>query len=412
MVQRRRLVSTTADGSPILNVAAHNTNYFTPAQEPPAGSVRGLSDSTPKLFRPLSIRGLNMQNRIMVSPMSQYSADDGHFTPWHEVHLGSFVVRGPGLTMVEATSVEPLGKGTPEDPGLWKDSQIGPARRIVEFAHSQGQNIGIQITHAGRKATTLAPWLGFPPRTASEAAGGFPHAVIGPSAIRWAEGRPEVRAMELSDIERVRGAFKSAISRALQAGFDAIELHGAHGYLLHSFCSPVSNTRTDGYGGSFEHRIRLLREVVADARAVMPSSIPLFVRISASDGLEETEYGRNAWTLEDSFRLASILSDDGVDVIDVSYGGSSPAQKVLPGAANQAHLAHAIKKVVGQSVIVSTVGNIQTGTVAQEQLDKGLDIVVAGRAFLRNPNLVTTWADELGVQIRQARQIEWCVPQR
>ncbi|CAK1354702.1 unnamed protein product [Cercospora beticola] len=400
---------TTRRLSTIINAAARDAPYFTPAQEPPAGTAKAPSDEAVSLFKPLTLRGMTMQNRIMVSPMCQYSAQDGHQTDWHMAHLSSFLMRGPGLTMVEATAVEPQGRTTPEDTGLWKYSQIEPLRRIVDFAHSQGQKIGIQLAHAGRKASMVAPWLAFPPAISEVVAGGWPSEVIGPSSISWSDRNAPVRAMDPEDIDRVRAAFRTSARRAVHAGVDAIECHAAHGYLLHSFCSPLSNVRTDDFGGSFDNRTRLLRLVIEDLRAVMPTDMPLFVRISGSDGLEDTEFADRSWTPEDAVHLAQILAGLGVDLIDVSYGGSHVSQKVLQGDANQAHFAHAIKQVVGDEVAVGTVGNITTASVAQAQIDKGLNVAVVGRQFLKDPNLVANWAKELGVQIAQAHQLSWMI---
>ncbi|KAM3416019.1 hypothetical protein BST61_g9506 [Cercospora zeina] len=341
--------------------------------------------------------------------MCQYSAQDGHQTDWHMAHLSSFLMRGPDLTMVEATAVEPRGRTTPEDTGLWKDSQIDPLRRIVDFAHSQGQNIGIQLAHAVRKASMVAPWLASPRAVSEVIAGGWPEEVIGPSSIAWSDQNAPVRAMGLEDIDRVRAAFRTSARRAVGAGVDAIECHAAHGYLLHSFCSPLSNVRTDDFGGSFHNRTRMLRLVVEDLRAVMPIDMPLFVRISGSDGLEDTNLAERSWTTEDAVRLAPILTQLGVDVIDVSYGGSHASQKKLQGDANQAQFAHAIKKEVGDGVAVATVGNITTAAIAQAQIEQGLDIAVVGRQFLKDPNLVANWAKDLGVEIAQAHQLSWMI---
>lgn len=393
---------------PLENKAAAAISYYTPAQEPPAGAALKLSEKTPSLFQPLKLRGLTLPNRIMLSPMCQYSAQDGHQTDWHFAHLGSLLTRGPGLTMVEATAVEPRGRTTPEDCGLWTDSQAEPLKRLTEFAHSQGQKIGIQLGHAGRKASMVAPWLAFPPALSPPAAGGWGDNVIGPSAIPWSDRHAPVRSMDHADLDTVRKAFSASAKRAVAAGFDTIEIHAAHGYLLHSFCSPVSNARTDEFGGSFENRTRLLRLVVADVRKAMPDVMPLLVRISGSDGLEETELAARSWTLEEAVRLTPELVDLGVDLIDVSYGGTHIRQKQLQGNANLAELAHTIKKSVGDRAAVATVGMIRDSSVAQDQLDRGLDMVAVGRGFLHQPNLVRQWAKESNVDIAQAHQIGWC----
>lgn len=310
--------------STIINAAARDAPYFTPAQDPPAGQARQTDGG---LFESLVLRGMKMQNRIIVSRVSQYSAQDGHQTDWHMAHLGSLLIRGPGLTMVEATAVEARGRTTPEDCGLWKTSQITPLRRLVEFAHSQNQNIGIQLAHAGRKASMVAPWLAFPPAVSSAAAGGWPDDFIGPSAIPWSANNAPVKAMTLQDIESFRANFRASACRAVHAGFDVIECHAAHGYLLHSFCSPVSNTRTDQYGGSFDNRTRLIKEVVQDLRDIMPKQMPLFLRLSGSDGREATDLAEICWKSHDAVRLAPQLAELGVDLIDVSYGGVISSKK-------------------------------------------------------------------------------------
>ena len=248
-------------------------------------------------------------------------------------HLGGIIQRGPGLSMVEATSVTPEGRITPEDSGLWKDSQIEPLRRIVEFAHSQGQNIGIQLAHAGRKASTLAPWLSNG-AVADEHVNGWPDNVYGPSPIPYNEHHATPREMSKADIDNFKLAWLASIARALKAGFDVIEIHNAHGYLLHNFVSPVSNRRTDEYGGSFENRIRLTLEIVDLTRRNVPAEMPVFLRISATDWLEE-EKGLESWTVEDTVRFAEILADRGVDLLDVSSGGNHPKQKIKTGPGYQ-----------------------------------------------------------------------------
>lgn len=250
-------------------------------------------------------------------------------------HLGGIIQRGPGLSMVEATAVTAEGRITPEDSGLWKDSQIEPLRRIVEFAHSQGQKIGIQLAHAGRKASTLAPWLSHG-SVADEHVGGWPHNVYGPSAIPYDDHHALPKAMTTRDIEAFKSAWVASLGRALKAGFDVVEIHNAHGYLLHNFVSPVSNRRTDEYGGSFENRIRLTLEIVDLTRRNVPAGMPVFLRISATDWLEEVEEeGMESWTVEDTVRLAAILAERGVDLLDVSSGGNHPKQKIKAGPGYQ-----------------------------------------------------------------------------
>lgn len=236
--------------------------------------------------------------------------------------------------MVEATAVTPEGRITPEDSGLWKDSQMAPLKQVVEFAHSQGQKIGIQLAHAGRKASTVAPWLSAG-MTAGKEVNGWPDDVYAPSAVRYSDKLPMPRAMGKDDIEGFKKAWVEGVKRAVECGFDVIEIHNAHGYLLHSFLSPASNRRTDEYGGTFENRTRLTREIVELTREVVPKEMPLFLRISATDWLENEE-GVDSWKVEDTVKLAEILAEKGVDLLDVSSGGLNPRQNVKSGPGYQA----------------------------------------------------------------------------
>lgn len=392
----------------LANKAAPGVSYYTPLQDPPAGTAIGMkdgSDKIPKLFTPLKLRGVEFQNRIGLSPLCQYSAENGHHTAWHFTHLGGIIQRGPGLSFVEATSVVPEGRITPEDSGLWQDSQIEPLRKIVEFAHSQGQKIGIQLGHAGRKASTVAPWLSMGD-VAGKELNGWPDNVYAPSAIAYNDRHAQPKEMTKDDIEAFKKAFAESVQRALRAGFDVIEIHNAHGYLLHEFLSPASNQRTDEYGGSFENRIRLTVETVEIARKTMPDTMPLFLRISATDWLEES--GIQGWTVEETLKLAEILAEKGVDLLDVSSGGLHEKQKIKGGPGYQVPFAKAVKERVGNKMAVSAVGTITEGKQANGYLENdGLDMVFAGRMFQKNPGLVWAWADDLGVEGRWANQIRW-----
>ncbi|KAI0038586.1 FMN-linked oxidoreductase [Auriscalpium vulgare] len=395
--------------SHIVNVPAPNVPFFTPIQSPPSGTAVDDGDATPSLFKPIKIRGLEFHNRIVVSPMCQYSAVDGKMTPWHTAHLGGIISRGPGLTFTEALAVLPEGRITPEDAGIWNAEQEGPLRDIIAFAHSQGQKVAFQLAHAGRKASTVAPWLDMK-ATAGAAAGGWPDAVFAPSAIAYSEASPVPNALTKDGIRAVVVAYAEAARRAVRIGADAVEVHNAHGYLLHEFLSPVSNQRTDEYGGSFENRIRATLEVVDAVRASIPAAMPLFLRISATDWLEEAMPDTPSWRLEDTVRLAGILAEHGVDVLDVSSSGVHPGQRIKVGTdpAYQAFLSEAVKRAHGDKILVGAVGQIKTGQVAQGILDAGkADLIFVGRAFQKNPGLVWQFADELGVQVRSARQIEW-----
>lgn len=401
---------TSSEAKPIIvNEGASGISYYTPAQKTPSGTAKDAQpdgSSIPKLFQPLKIRKTTFQNRIFVSPMCQYSARDGHLTDWHLTHLGGIIQRGPGLTLVEATSVTSEGRITPEDSGLWKDSQITPLKQIVEFAHSQNQKIGIQIGHAGRKASTVAPWLSRGD-TAEKEAGGWPDQVLAPSAIAFDDAYPNPSALTIEGIQRIQAAFVDTAKRAVTAGFDVIELHGAHGYLIHEFLSPVSNKRDDQYGGSFENRTRFATETVEAVRAVIPKDMPLFFRISADDWLSEQKAYPESWTLDQTVKLAPILRDLGVDLLDVSSGGAHPAQKISGGPGYQAPFANAVKKELGDSLFVGTVGSITTGTLAQELLEQGPDVAFVGRYFQKNPGLVWQFAEDVGVEITAAHQISW-----
>lgn len=363
------------------------------------------SSKIPKLFAPLKIRGMEMQNRLALSPLCQYSAEDGHQTAWHLTHLGGIIQRGPGLTLVEATAVQAEGRITPEDCGLWKDSQKEPLRKVVEFAHSQGQKIGIQLAHAGRKASTVAPWLS-KGDVAGKELNGWPDNVFAPSAIAFNGNHCQPKEMTIEDIENFKKAFVDAIKRSIDIGFDTIEIHNAHGYLLHSFLSPASNHRTDKYGGSFENRTRLTLEVVNLARATIPKDMPLILRISATDWLEEA--GIEGWTVEQTVKLAEILADRGVDLLDVSSGGLHEKQHIHGGPGYQEPFAKAVKDKVGDKMLVGTVGSITNGKQANEYLENdNLDVAFIGRMFQKNPGFVWQCADDLGVEGRWANQIRW-----
>ncbi|KAI1841810.1 hypothetical protein JX265_009419 [Neoarthrinium moseri] len=393
----------------IDNKAASGISYFTPAQEPASGAQ--LSGST-KLFTPLTIRGVTFQNRLFLPPLCQYSAKNGYANDWHLTHLGGIIQRGPGLTIMEATAVQPHGRITPQDLGLWEDGQIEPLKRITEFAHGQNQKIAIQLAHAGRKASCVAPWLSANAVAVKEV-GGWPDEIVAPSAIPQDAVNPVPKAMTQQDIETFKRDFVESAKRAVKAGFDVIEIHSAHGYLLHSFLSPVSNKRTDNYGGSFENRTRLLLEVAEDVRAAIPNDMPLFVRVSATDWFEfdansQAEFPES-WTVAQSTQLASLLADRGVDLLDVSSGGvhAKSATAIKSGPAYQAPFARDIKKAVGEKIQVSAVGGIKTGTLAEEVLQSGIDVVMAGRWFQKNPGLAYAFADELGVDVKMANQIGW-----
>ncbi|CZT09183.1 related to flavin oxidoreductase [Rhynchosporium graminicola] len=404
--------------NPLENVPAENITYFTPRQIIPAGTAIVHSDSKspkPKVFQPLQLRGLTLQNRIIVSPMCQYSAEDGHHTMWQQTHLGGIIQRGPGLTIVEATAVTPEGRITPQDSGLWKDSQIEPLRKTVEFAHSQGQNIAIQLGHAGRKASTVAPWISRK-AVATTDVGGWPDNVISASDVPFDAPHTCVpKCMTLDDILNFKESFIASVKRALVAGFDAIEIHAAHGYLLHSTLSAVTNTLPLPYSGSLENRMRLLLEVTSETRAILPSTMPLLVRIPGTDWMPAES---NCWEINQAIALSLALSRAGVDFLDVSTAALMSEQKVISGPGYQVPFAAAIKEALekeglGELTKVGTVGMITSGVQAEEILSAGkADAVLVARTFLKSPGMVLDWAGELGVDVRMAEQFGWGYGQR
>lgn len=326
------------------------------------------------LFAPLELRGMRLGNRIAMSPMCQYVALDGFASDWHLVHLGSRASGGTGLIVVEATAVADEGRITPGCVGLWNDDQIAPLARIVDFVHSQGAKIAIQLAHAGRKGSCAVPWNGG--GRLSESEGGWP--VLGPSAVPFREGEPDPIALDAEGLRRIKQAFADATRRALAAGFDAIEIHSAHGYLLHSFLSPLSNRRTDEYGGSRSNRMRLLLETTELVRSILPESMPLLVRISATDWVE------GGWELDDSIALARELKTRGVDLIDVSSGGSAPVASIPVAKGYQVPFAKAIKQEAG--VRTGAVGLITEPSEANDIICRGdADLVFIGRQLLREP---------------------------
>lgn len=327
-----------------------------------------------KLFEQLEIKSIQLKNRIVVSPMCEYSSVDGFANDWHLVHLGSRAVGGAGLIITEATAVSPEGRITPDDLGLWKDEHIEGLKRIVSFIESQGSIAGIQLAHAGRKASHSSPWKGGKMLTIQQ--DGW--LTVAADETPFRDGDIPSIALDKAGIEKVKSDFKAAAVRALQAGFKVIEIHGAHGYLLHEFYSPLSNHRTDEYGGSYENRIRLLVEVVDAIKEVWPDNLPLFVRISASDWTE------GGWTIEDSIALAKVLKEKNVDLIDCSSGGNVPHAKIAVGPGYQVQFAEAVKKEAG--ILTGAVGMITTPQQAEEIIASGkADVVIIAREFLRNP---------------------------
>ena len=326
------------------------------------------------LFDPLSIREITLQNRIAVSPMCQYSSQDGFANDWHLVHLGSRAAGGACLVFTEATAVTPEGRISPEDLGLWKDAHIEFLGRIVRFLKSQGTVPGMQLAHAGRKGSTQRPWEGS--SKISLADGGWEP--IAPSAVAFSETYPMPRAMAKEEIRSVVDAFAQAARRALEAGFQVLEIHAAHGYLAHEFFSPLSNFREDEYGGSFENRTRIVREIVSAIRKVWPENLPLFIRISATDWKD------GGWELNQAVELAKQLKPLGVDLVDCSSAGLVVDQKIVAGPCFQVPFAERIRR--DANILTGTVGLIETREQVTEILAKGqADLVFMAREFLRDP---------------------------
>ncbi len=340
------------------------------------------------LFSPITVRGLVVPSRLWVSPMCQYSAIDGVVQPWHQVHLGSWAINKAGLIIAEATAVVPEGRISPEDSGLWNDEQEEAWGPVLSFAQEQGVPMALQLAHAGRKASARAPFREGDPVVLQAEGGWVPEA---PSAEAY-EGLLDPVEISVSRIADIVAAFGESAKRAVRAGFDAIEVHAAHGYLLHTFLSPLSNHRQDHYGGSFENRTRIVLEVVERIRSVIPDSMPLFVRISASDWFED------GWSVEESIVLSQQMAARGVDLIDVSSGGLAKSQPIRLGPGYQMGFAQAISESV--ECLVGTVGLITEARQAEEALQSGVgDVVLMGRQFLREPSYALRAAKELGVDL-------------
>ncbi|RSL53422.1 hypothetical protein CEP54_010435 [Fusarium duplospermum] len=380
-----------------------------PAVDVPTGTAINPDKEIPTLFTPIKIRGLELQNRFVVSPMGTWSARDGHLTDFHLMHLGAFAFRGVPLTIVESTAVAANGRTSPQDSGLWQDSQIEPLKRVADFVHGQGQKIGIQLNHAGVKAGMVAPrfLLKGELKVAAEPDGGWPDDVWGPSAIPHTELHVVPRALTLERIENLIQSFADAARRAMKAGLDFIEIHGAHGYLINQFLSPLTNKRTDEYGGSFENRIRFLVRVIKGIRAVIPDSVPLSLRISAIEWMEWS--GEPSWNLDQSIRLAKLLPGLGVDILDVSSGGNHKDQKIDVQPNYQLDLARTIRDALRKeevNLLIAAVGFIHSPQTAHDavQLDKTdgvqADLAFVGRQFLKEPEFLLKSAQELGVEIQ------------
>ncbi|MBX3227806.1 MAG: NADH:flavin oxidoreductase/NADH oxidase [Labilithrix sp.] len=345
------------------------------------------------LFEPLALRGVTLANRIVVSPMCQYSAEDGHPGTWHLVHLGSRAVGGAALVFTEATAVEPRGRISPADTGIWSDAHAESWAPIARFIAAHGAVPAMQLAHAGRKASTAPPWDGG--KEVPPAAGGWQP--VAPSALPFADGYPLPAALTRAEIDGVVEAFAAAAARAVAAGFRVVEIHAAHGYLLHEHLSPLSNHRTDDYGGTFEGRTRLLRRVVERVRASIPDACPLFVRVSATDWVD------GGWTLDDTCTLAQSLVDAGVDLLDVSSGGLSPQQRIPLGPGYQTPFAAEVRRRSG--LRTGAVGLITSPQQADHVIrTEQADLVFLARELLRDPYWPQRAAGALGAGVAPPRQ--------
>jgi 2,4-dienoyl-CoA reductase-like NADH-dependent reductase (Old Yellow Enzyme family) len=354
------------------------------------------------LFSPLTLREVTFKNRIAVSPMCEYSSEDGFANDWHLVHLGSRAVGGAGLVMTEATAVTPVGRISPDDLGLWKDEHVAGLRRITAFVKSQGAVAGIQIAHAGRKASTDLPWRGGKP-LGPEQGGWTP--IEAPSALPFADGYQTPESLSVAAIAEIVEAFARTAARALAAGFEVLELHAAHGYLMAEFLSPLANHRTDDYGGRFDNRTRFVREVVEAVRRVWPERLPLFIRISASDWTD------GGWTLEDSVALCALLRPMGVDLVDCSSGGTVPTAKIPLGAGYQVPFAQEIRRRAG--VATGAVGMITAPMQADQIVRSGqADLVFLARELLRDPYWPLHAATAVHQDVPWPKQYERAKPAR
>lgn len=340
-----------------------------------------------KLFDPLTLGTVTFRNRIGVSPMCQYSSTEGYANDWHLVHLASRAVGGAGLVFTEAAAVTPEGRISPQDLGIWSDGHIEALAKIVTTIHNLGAIAGIQLAHAGRKASTAAPWEGG--HAIDEASGGW-RPVVSSSPIPFSDNSPTPEALNHDGIQQIREAFVQGAKRSLQAGFKVIEIHAAHGYLLHQFLSPLSNQREDEYGGSFENRTRLLREVARSVRDILPEGYPLWVRISATDWVDR------GWDIKQSIALASQLKLLGVDVIDCSSGGTIPHVKIPTGPGYQTEFSTRIRSEA--QIMTAAVGLITSPEQAEQIIRSGqADMVLLGRELLRNPY----WPSSAAKQLQQ-----------
>lgn len=347
------------------------------------------------LFQPIKIKSIEFKNRIVVSPMCEYSSIDGFANDWHLVHLGSRAVGGAGLIITEATAVSSEGRITHADLGIWKDEHISALKKITQFIEAHGAVPGIQLAHAGRKASHSKPWEGGGALTTESEL----WQTFAPSAIAYKQGEPLPNEMSKEDINKVIADFKAATIRAIEAGFKVIEIHAAHGYLINEFLSPLSNQRADKYGGSFNNRIKFLLEIIEAVREAWSDDYPLFVRISANEWVE------GGWSIEDSVALSKILKTKGVDLIDCSSGGNSHEQKISAGPLYQVPFAERIKRECG--ILTGAVGIITTAEEAEQILvNQQADMILLARQFLSDPYFPLHAAKVLGAEVKWPVQYE------
>lgn len=345
------------------------------------------------LYSPFKIKGITLTNRIVVSPMCQYSSKDGMANDWHLVHLGSRAVGGAGLVFTEATAVSPEGRISPDDLGIWKDEQIEPLKRITSFIREQGSKSGIQLAHAGRKASTKTPWIG----SGQVDTNNRGWQTVAPSPIPFNDSDTPPNELTIEEIQQVIQSFTDAAKRSVEAGFDTIEIHAAHGYLLNQFISPLTNKRTDEYGGNFENRTRIVCEVTQSIRKVIPDEMPLFVRISAN------EWAKGGHTIEDSIEVAKLLKENGADLIDCSSGAVVRDQQIKVEKNYQVPFAARIKKEA--NIATGAVGLITSAEQAEDILKAGkADLIFMGREMLRNPYFALLEEDKLDEEVQWPKQ--------
>ncbi|KAF8981636.1 hypothetical protein BGZ46_002496 [Entomortierella lignicola] len=359
------------------------------------------SDKVPLLFQPFTVKDLTIANRVVVAPMCMFSSTDGFFTDFHLVHHGAFATFGAGLVLAEATAVTPEGRISPSDTGIWKDEHIVGLKRIADYVHGLGGKFGMQLAHAGRKAS-VRPYYAQLPESEF-----WKDNVVAPSGgatFQWDEKHVVPRELSVEEIQETVKAFGAAAVRAAKAGLDTVEIHGAHGYLINQFLSPISNQRTDHYGGSLENRARFLLEVIREVRANFPAEKPIFLRISATEFVEYL--GEPSWDIEQTVQVAKWAKEAGVDVLHVSAGGNNSKQQVKYAPSYQVPFAERVKKEVPGLHVVA-VGVITEGKQANEILvEERADLVAVGRGFLRNPNFVLNAAQELNAKVKFAQQYE------